>query len=37
MVIRSYTVPIICCGFVLLGPARYVWRELIQPLRRPAP
>jgi CDP-diacylglycerol--serine O-phosphatidyltransferase len=37
MVIRSYSVPIICCVFVLSGPARYVWRELIQPMRRPAP
>jgi CDP-diacylglycerol--serine O-phosphatidyltransferase len=37
MVIRSYSVPIICCGFVLLGPARYVWHDLIQPLRRSAP
>ena len=37
MIIRSYSVPMICCAFVLLGPLRYVWRELILPLRRPTP
>lgn len=34
MVIRSYSVPILCAAFVLSGPARYVWHDLILPLRR---
>lgn len=30
MVIRAYSVPLICCAFVLGGPLRYLWREVIQ-------
>jgi CDP-diacylglycerol--serine O-phosphatidyltransferase len=31
MLIRGYSVPIICCAFVLAGPARYLWKQVIQP------
>ncbi len=31
-VIRGYSVPVICCAFVLGGPVRYVWEEFV--LRR---
>ena len=37
MIIRTYSVPIICCTFVLSGPARYIWQDVIQPLRRATP
>jgi len=30
MVIRGYSVPIICCGFVLSGPVRFYWEKLVQ-------
>ena len=30
MVIRGYSVPIVCCAFALSGPARYFWQEVIQ-------
>ena len=30
MVIRGYSVPIICCGFVLSGPIRFYWEKLVQ-------
>ena len=30
MVIRGYSVPIICCGFALYGPARFCWEKVIQ-------
>jgi CDP-diacylglycerol--serine O-phosphatidyltransferase len=30
MVIRGYSVPIVCCGFALSGPVRYLWQEVIQ-------
>lgn len=33
MVIRRYSVPLICAGFVFVGPIRYAWQELVQ--RRP--
>lgn len=33
MMIRGYAVPLICALFVLSGPVRYVWQEVIQ--RRP--
>lgn len=29
-VIRGYSVPLICVTFVLSGPVRYVWQEVIQ-------
>jgi CDP-diacylglycerol--serine O-phosphatidyltransferase len=31
MLIRGYSVPIICCAFVLAGPTRYLWKQVIQP------
>ncbi|NQU26096.1 MAG: CDP-diacylglycerol--serine O-phosphatidyltransferase [Candidatus Nealsonbacteria bacterium] len=34
MVIRGYSVPIICCGFALLGPARVCWAKLMGQRRR---
>jgi CDP-diacylglycerol--serine O-phosphatidyltransferase len=36
MIVRSYSIPLICCAFVLSGPTRYLWREVILPLRRPS-
>ena len=30
MVVRGYSVPIICCAFALSGPARYLWQEVVQ-------
>ena len=30
MVIRSYSVPIICCAFVFYGPVRFCWRKIIE-------
>jgi CDP-diacylglycerol---serine O-phosphatidyltransferase len=36
MIVRSYSVPLICFAFVLSGPVRYLWREVILPLRRPS-
>ena len=30
MVIRGYAVPLVCCGFVALGPIQYAWQELVQ-------
>ena len=30
MVVRGYSIPIICSGFVLLGPARYFWEKVVQ-------
>ncbi len=30
MVIRGYSIPIICCGFVLLGPIRFFWEKVVQ-------
>ena len=30
MVIRQYAVPIVCCAFVLGGPARYYWERFIR-------
>jgi CDP-diacylglycerol--serine O-phosphatidyltransferase len=30
MVIRGYSVPLICCGFVLSGPVRFYWEKLVQ-------
>ncbi|NLE40087.1 MAG: CDP-diacylglycerol--serine O-phosphatidyltransferase [Pirellulaceae bacterium] len=30
MVIKSYSVPIICVAFVLSGPVRYAWAKLVQ-------
>jgi CDP-diacylglycerol--serine O-phosphatidyltransferase len=33
MIIRGYSVPLICVAFVLSGPVRYVWEEAIE--RRP--
>lgn len=30
MVIRGYSVPIICCAFVLSGPVRYYWEKIVQ-------
>lgn len=30
MMIRGYAVPIVCVAFVLGGPIRYAWQELIQ-------
>lgn len=30
MVIRGYSVPIICCAFALSGPVRYCWQKVVQ-------
>lgn len=30
MVIRGYAVPLVCVGFVLMGPVLYAWQELVQ-------
>jgi len=30
MVIRGYSIPIICCIFVIASPARYCWDRLVQ-------
>ena len=30
MVIRGYSVPIICCAFALYGPLRYAWIKVVQ-------
>jgi CDP-diacylglycerol--serine O-phosphatidyltransferase len=30
MVIRGYAVPLVCCGFVALGPIQYAWQELVE-------
>jgi CDP-diacylglycerol--serine O-phosphatidyltransferase len=30
MVIRGYSVPIVCCAFALSGPVRYLWQDVIQ-------
>ncbi len=33
MVIRGYALPLICVSFVMLGPLRYAWQEVVE--RRP--
>jgi CDP-diacylglycerol--serine O-phosphatidyltransferase len=33
MIIRNYSIPLVCVGFVAWGPIQYVWQEMIQ--RRP--
>jgi phosphatidylserine synthase len=30
MVIRGYSVPIVCCAFALFGPARYFWEKVVR-------
>jgi CDP-diacylglycerol--serine O-phosphatidyltransferase len=30
MIIRGYAVPLVCCGFVAMGPIQYVWQEYIE-------
>jgi CDP-diacylglycerol--serine O-phosphatidyltransferase len=30
MVIRGYSVPLICAAFVLVGPLKYLWQEVVQ-------
>ena len=30
MVIRGYSVPIICCAFVFSGPVRFFWEKVVQ-------
>ena len=30
MVIRGYSVPIICCAFALYGPVRFCWEKVVQ-------
>ena len=30
MVIRGYSLPIICCVFVLSGPVRFYWEKVVQ-------
>jgi CDP-diacylglycerol--serine O-phosphatidyltransferase len=30
MVIRGYSVPIICCAFAVSGPLHYLWQEVVQ-------
>ena len=34
MVIRGYSVPIICCAFVFYGPVRLCWQKIVQRRRR---
>ncbi|HEY4310157.1 MAG TPA: CDP-diacylglycerol--serine O-phosphatidyltransferase [Pirellulales bacterium] len=37
MVIRGYAVPMVCCGFVAMGPIQYAWQEYVdrQPHKDP--
>ena len=37
MVIRSYSVPIICCAFVFYGPVRLCWRKIVERRRQEDP
>jgi len=37
MVIRGYSVPIICCGFALFGPIRFVWEKVVERRHREEP
>jgi hypothetical protein len=37
MVIRSYSVPIICCAFVFYGPVRLCWRKIVEHRRQEDP
>lgn len=37
MVLRGYSVPIICCAFALSGPARYGWEKLVRRRRQEDP
>ncbi|MFZ5833370.1 MAG: CDP-diacylglycerol--serine O-phosphatidyltransferase [Planctomycetota bacterium] len=30
MTVRGYAVPLVCCGFVLYGPVRYVWDKFVR-------
>jgi len=30
MVIRGYSIPIVCCAFVLSGPVRFYWERIVQ-------
>jgi hypothetical protein len=30
MVIRGYSVPIVCCAFALYGPLRYGWEKVVR-------
>ncbi len=30
MVIRGYSLPVVCCAFVLYGPVRYAWAKLVR-------
>jgi CDP-diacylglycerol--serine O-phosphatidyltransferase len=34
MALRGYAVPLICCGFVLLGPGRVIWEKVVERRRR---
>jgi CDP-diacylglycerol--serine O-phosphatidyltransferase len=37
MVIRGYSVPIICCAFALSGPVRYCWEKIVRHRRQEEP
>ncbi len=37
MVVRGYSVPVICCGFALLGPARVCWDKVMGRRRQEDP
>jgi len=37
MVIRGYSVPIICCAFALYGPARFAWAKVVQHRQQEGP
>lgn len=37
MVIRGYSLPIICCAFALYGPARLCWEKLVRRRRQEDP
>ena len=37
MVIRGYSVPIICCAFVFYGPIRFAWQKWVQHREREEP
>ena len=37
MVIRNYSIPIICCAFVFYGPARLCWEKVVERRRQEDP
>ena len=37
MVVKDYSVPIVCCAFALSGPVRLCWVKVVQKRRREDP